>query len=306
MRMSPMRWHPRTFGSIAALAFVSIFALAYANHTWNDDQQSIGLLVGVGMLFLVFAYCLVPLMLRLFFSMQRAVGNADAAPIRWASANEKRITFGFWGLWTLGLVIAVPAMLWDFGVRLPVGKSQGVLSANIGMTLDEVRKRSSLPLGAGNYIKLTGTRQLIGDRVFDFELSGSKLRFLRCRYYWIETAAHDAEHVGSINVGISTESMSLAALKVADDAVRARVDADGWHAGQYYYRTDEQRQLHGGATGSGRGWYWLKGNTIVHLEHKRTDDEQPGEDRTSAGKWIQYLELSPRDEPIFKELDFDL
>jgi hypothetical protein len=300
-----MRWHSRTFGSIAALAFALIFVLAYANHTWNGDQQNLGLLVGVGVLFLVFTYCLAPLMVHLFVSLQRGAGNADAAPIRWASANEKRITFGFWGLWTLGLAIAVPAMLWDYGVRMPVGKSQGVLLANIGMTLDEVRKRSSLPLGAGNYYKLTGTRQLIGDRVFDFELSDSKLRFARCRYYWIETAAHDPEHVGSINIGISTESMSLAALEQADAALRARVEADGWHAGQYYYRTDEQRQWHGGANSSGRGWYWLKGNTILHLEHKRTDEEQPGEDRSSAGKWIQYIELSPRSEPIFKEIEFD-
>jgi hypothetical protein len=300
-----MRWHPRTFGSIAVLALALIFVLAFANHTWNGDRQNVYVLAGVGGLFLVFAYSLVPLMVHLFVRMQRRVGNADVAPIRWAGANEKRVTFGFWGLWTLGLAIALPAMLWDLGLRVPVGESQGVLSANIGMTLDEVRRRSSLPLVAGHYLKLTGTRQLIGDIVFDFEINGSTLRFPRCRYYWIETGAHEDPHVRSINVGISTESTSLPALELADEALRARIDADGWHSGQFYYRTEEQRQLHSGASSSGRGWYWVKGNTILHLEHKRTDDEQPGEDRANAGQWIQYLELSPRDEPIFKELEFE-
>lgn len=300
-----MRWHPRTFGTIAVAALALIFVLAYANHRILGDRQNAWVLAGVGLLFLVIAYCMVPLMVHVFVRLQRAAGNADAAAIRWASAHEKRITFAFWGLWTLGGVIALPAMLWDLGMRMPIGQSQGVLSANIGMTLDQVRERSSLPLGEGNYYRLTGTRQLIAERVFDFALSGSNLRFERCRYYWIETPAHDAEHVGFINVGISMQALSLAELQRADDALRARIDADGWHSGQYYYRTEEQQQLHSGATSSGRGWYWSKGNTVIHLLHKRMDDEQPGEDRTTAGQWIQYLELSPRTKSMFKDLEFD-
>jgi hypothetical protein len=292
-----MRWRPKTFAVISAAAFVSMFALAFANHALNGDQPELPVLIAFGVLFLTFVYALMPLFVHLFVSLQGRVGNAELGPIRWAGANEKRISFGFWGVFTLGLMIAVPAMLLDLGVHWPVGKSTGVLTANVGMSLAEVRARSTLPIGEGS--------KVVGDGVFDFAIAGTPTRFERCRYYWLDTASHDAVHINNLNVGISAEKLSVAQLAKADAELSARLAHDGWHAGQFYYRTEEQQHLHGGETSSGRGVYWLNGGTILHLEHNRMDEEKRGEDPKTAGEWIQYIELWPRSERIFEHVEFD-
>ena len=52
--------------------------------------------------------------------------------------------------------------------------------------------------------------------------------------------------------------------------------------------------LHGGKTSAGEGYYWLKGEALIHLEPKRVDDEQRGEDPRTAGKWMLAVSIGER------------
>ena len=119
------------------------------------------------------------------------------------------------------------------------------------------------------------------------------MRFERCRYYFIVTGDHDDPHIEAISIGVSPETVTRAELIAAHQRVQSELRADGWESGRYEYTTPEQQQLHGGATSSGDGFIWRKGDTLLRLEGKRMDDEQPGEDEATAGAWLQLLELRP-------------
>lgn len=108
-----------------------------------------------------------------------------------------------------------------------------------------------------------------------------------------------------VSIGVSPHKLTRAELVAAHIRVREQLAQDGWSAGQYNYRTLEQQALHGGVTSMGRGAYWRKGDTVLSLLGKRIDEEQPGEDPETAGEWIQTIDLWPRDDSIFKRLEFD-
>jgi len=55
-----------------------------------------------------------------------------------------------------------------------------------------------------------------------------------------------------------------------------------------------RRILHVGAARGAEGKLWLKGDIIVHIEERRLDDPQSGEDPATAGDWIQYVDLWTR------------
>src|SRR5262249_24878739 len=143
-----MGWNAKTFGGLAAAAIAAMIALGFANHALNHDQPSTPLLVAFFGCFLSFVYALVPLMVHAVLGAQRKLGNAEREPVRWASAHEKGISFAFWGLFSAGALIAIPAMLLDLGASLAAGDSAGTLRAGLGMTVDEVRAQSSLPIDA--------------------------------------------------------------------------------------------------------------------------------------------------------------
>src|SRR5262245_24648845 len=127
-----MSWTPKTFGFIAVGSVVLMFLLGYGNHTLNADQKNPYVNAIFFPLLLVFIYSLVPLFIALFVRGQGAVGNADLGPIVWLRDHQKAAAFAFWGIWTLGLLIAMPFMLRDFFDYQPgIGKSQGVLVANV-------------------------------------------------------------------------------------------------------------------------------------------------------------------------------
>jgi hypothetical protein len=194
----------------------------------------------------------------------------------------------------LGIAIALPAMLLDVCPWRPgVGPSEGVLVARIGMTLEEMRERSSLALSKDVDSPLTGSTTVVGRPVFDFEIADTAMRFERCRYYFITTGNHGDRKIEAISIGVSTEKVPLAELQAANARVQRALADDGWRPGWYAYTTPEDQALHGGVTENGRGFHWLKDGTLLHLASKRMDDEQPGEDPATAGEWIQLLELRP-------------
>jgi hypothetical protein len=299
-------------GSFVAMIALSVLGAILQSRGWHPDPEHpdrIGYIVGgvFFALFLLLAFSLVPLMIRLFVAGQGRIGNRERGLIQFLAAHERGAAYAIWALWGAGLAIATPVMLHDlFGVqfRLPVGKSEGVLVADVGMTLDEVRQRSSIQLPEGTLSSLTGDRIVIGSPVFDFEIAGTAIRFERCRYYWIETGEHGDLHVESMNIGVSTNKLTHAELVAANQRVQQLLEQDGWQAGQYNYKTPELQALHGGITSSGHGYFWRKGGTLLHLVGKRMDDETPGEDPETAGEWIQYVELGPSNSSTYSELEF--
>jgi len=285
----------------AVLAMIALSILGYlldSKHVLDDPEVAkiTGPAAGAVFfaLFLLLGFSLVPLLIRLFVVLQTRIGNGELALVQSLRAHESGVAFGIWALFATGLAIAAPAMLRELGgLRAPVGASEGVLVARIGMTIDEVRQRSSLPLPDAVHATLTGTDTLVGSPVFDFEVADSAIRFAQCRYYFLVTRADDDPRIGAISIGVSPETMTRAELVAAHARVQAQLDADGWRRGRYEYTTPEQQALHGGMTSSGDGYFWLKGDTLLQLQGKRMDDPQPGEDEATAGAWIQLLELRP-------------
>jgi hypothetical protein len=305
------------FAGLAAGAFVAILALSALGawldaRGWHGDPElakRLGYAAGSVFfaLFLLLGFSLVPLMIRAFVVLQTRIGNGELAPIQALRAHERGVAYAIWALFGSGLAIATPVMLHDmFGMQfqLPVGKSAGVLVANVGMTLDEVRQRSSIPVLEGTLSELTGDRTVIGSPVFDFEIAGSPIRFARCRYYWMQTGGHGDPHIESINIGVSTQKLTRAELVEAHRSAQTQLVQDGWEAGHYNYKTPEQQALHGGITSSGRGYFWRKGGTLLRLVGKRMDDEAPGEDPETAGEWIQTVELGPANDSTYSNLEF--
>ena len=253
--------------------------------------------------FLTIGFAAVPLMLRLFLAGQRYIGNAGHPLVRMLSEHQALVVGGVWCMFAAGLAIAMPVMLRDefFGPgpriwleTMLAGRTQGVLVANVGMTVEEIRRRSTVPLPEAGPDGLTGSTNLIGEVVFDWEIADTGTRFERCRYYFIVTRPKGDVHVRSINVGVSPRALPRAEHDEAMRRTQERLRADGWASGRYVYRKPEQIALHGGKTSAGEGYYWLKGEALIHLEPKRVDDEQRGEDPRTAGKWILAVSLGER------------
>jgi hypothetical protein len=297
-------------GALAAMVLLSIAGYLIDAKQFVRSPQTLNQLgpyAGVTFfsLFLVMGFALVPLFLRLFVVLQERIGNGELGIVRMLRAHEAGITYGVWAMFLVGALIALPVMLKDlFGFRPAVGRSEGTLVANIGMALDEVRRVSTLKVPEIVSRYQLPNRQLIGEPVFDFEIAGTGMRFERCRYYWIETDGQEPAHIEEMNIGISPVTLSRAELAEAHRRVQQQLQRDGWSAGQINYKTPEQQALHSGMTSSGRGAFWLKGNTFLRLYGKRMDEPKGGEDPESAGEWIQYLQMGPPKGSRFSDVEF--
>jgi hypothetical protein len=255
-------------------------------------------------LFVAFGYSAIPLIVRSVVMLNIEIGTAiRQVPL---VRNERPFIWAGWVLLTLGLVAGLPFAVGGglFGeeaaqamATLLEGSSQGVLTANIGMTGEEMRRRSTLAMSKGIHQTLTGSTIFAGEGVFTFELArelaGTGLRFERSRYYFIETGDHDDPHLVAMSIGIMPRKADWAGLVAAREALRARLRENGWAAGRYVYRTEEMQRLMGGAKTGGEGDYWLKGDTVLRILVKRMDDAKPDEGE-HAGEWLQYLELRGR------------
>ena len=242
-------------------------------------------------LVLGFAFSAVPVMVLLVTGVQGRIGGplAVLATPRW----QRGIVFSLWGLMGLGCVIAIPAAIVlggfdDFGLAVGHGESQGTLVAKPGMSVEDIRRGSTLKVNDGG---LAEPPVLAEGIVFDFVVAGTGIRVPRCRYYFLSTYTHDRKHIQGMSIGASYDKVSRAQLAKDDAALRARLAADGWLAGHEEYRDEEDRQLHGGRERGPEGDLWLKDGTVLNIESKRMDDPVTGEDPASAGEWIQVLSL---------------
>jgi hypothetical protein len=259
-------------------------------------------LVGLGLyvaLFIAFGLSAIPVMVKLVLGAQVRAGNQDVAAIAAALKHQNAIIWSLWGLIGLGTLIAVPAaifggMFGDAPLRALhhalAGPNLGVLAAKPDMSLEELVRQSTIKLDL-RYASaaISGGRE----GVFDFTIPGTTLTFPQARYYYITTYSSDPTRIQAVNIGTSPEKQPLAAIDSADAALRARLAADGWLAGHEVYRDEQDRQLHGGLTEGPEGRQWLKDGIVLSISRNRMDEAQPGEDRTTAGEWIQYIELWP-------------
>jgi hypothetical protein len=156
------------------------------------------------------------------------------------------------------------------------------------MTFADIARRSTLKLDVSHDIASGGA-------VFDFHIPDTGITLKGCRYYFVSTYTHDPKHIEAINVGTLPRKVSRAELEKADAGLRAKLKADGWLAGHEVYRTEEDQQLHGGATRGPEGTMWLKNGIVFDIGARRMDDPKDGEDKTTAGEWIQTIDLWAHD-----------
>ena len=250
-------------------------------------------------LFIAFGLSTIPVIVKLVLSAQVGAGNQDVAAVAAALRHQNTIIWSLWGLIIAGSLIAVPAAIIGgmFGDapgralnRALAGPSLGVLAARPDMTLDEMVAKSTIKLDL-RYAStaISGGR----DGTFDFTIPGTTLTFPGARYYYITTYSADPTRIEAVNIGTSAEKQSLAAIDALDAALRVRLAADGWLAGHEAYRTEEDRQLHGGLAEGPEGRHWLRDGVVLDISRNRMDEARADEDRSVAGEWIQYIELWP-------------
>ncbi len=140
--------------SVCALAAIIVpgAGLQYAaGKGWIRQTPSLetGYKIYVLAMFCVMSFSAIGAMVGLFVHLQLKIGNQDHAMIRMLRDHQTGFILGFWGFLFLGLAVAAPAILHDMlGIRPGIGISQGVLRADIGMTIDEVAKASTLKIAA--------------------------------------------------------------------------------------------------------------------------------------------------------------
>jgi hypothetical protein len=102
------------------------------------------------------------------------------------------------------------------GLEMPIGSSKGELVADIGMTVEEVKHRSTLKLKDPRVMG-DGSRMGVEEAVFDYRIGNSAVRFPQSRYYWLETGKGDP-HIIVLSIGIAPRKM----LKPETRSVPAR------------------------------------------------------------------------------------
>ncbi len=264
--------------AMVGFAVVGFFVLAIVGHFLQTrgivrDAAAVGriTLPFLMILFVMFGCALIGLMFHVFIIGQGKIGNADVGPVAFARRSETGITIGIWAFLLLGTAIAYPAMKKDMlGPQTPaVPTSKGILHADIGMTMDEVRGTSTLELAKSIPSALTHSTQTVGDVVFDFDIGGA--RFEQCRYYFITTGSNNDPHINSINVGISPFKKPHPECDAEQAIVIGKLAAAGW------VRDRDER-------------HWIKSGTRITLLSRRMDDAKP-EEAADAGEFILVMEI---------------
>jgi len=142
---------------------------------------------------------------------------------------------------------------------MPIGRSGGVLVADIGMTFDEVKRRSTMkvkePRRMGDGTQLDGSRRWcsIPDRRLGIHFPDS-------RYYWLATRKEDPRaHHRDQHWDHPAKDVEACSRCVPASAA-GQLLADGWMPGHYLAQVREYDHLYGaGAIRRATAAYWLKG-----------------------------------------------
>jgi hypothetical protein len=277
-----------------ALIFVSGLARQVALRAGFEQKTAdLATQCAVIALFFVFALACIGLALHVFVLLQLRAGNGAAPIIRLLSDHETGLTFALWGLLGSGMLVALPFILHDMvGLQPPIGRSRGVLVADIGMIFEEVKQRSTLKLKEPRAMA-DGTYLDVQTVVFDYRIGDSGMHFPQSRYYWLATRKTDPQHIAEINIGITPRKLPKPYLEAFQHGLQAQLLADGWMPGHRIADSEETIRLWAGSRTSGDGRYWLRGNTLLIFETNRMDEEKRDEPPGSGG-YILYVDLRPK------------
>jgi len=289
----------------AASSFVLIFVMGLLRQVLlrsGMDQRTADTFTQLGVLalFFVFAFSCIGLMIHVFVVLQVKAGNSAAPMVRFMATHETGVTIGFWCFLGLGLVIALPFALHDMvglDFKMPVGRSKGVLVADIGMTLAEVRSQSTIKIKENVSYNVDGSTRLVEEKVFDYKVGTSAVHFPQSRYYWIETGKKNDPKIVSLNIGITPNKMPMPQLKEFQHRLQSELSNDGWIPGHYVAESEETVRMWGGKRTTGDGRYWLRGDTVLIFETNRMD-EQKRDEPPESGEFILYLDLRPKKDQI--------
>src|SRR5579862_3256129 len=185
--MPSLRVSAVVFGAfLVTMIGLAMIGNAIAPHVASPERFRLPSLIVFFVLFIGTGFSAIPVMVHIVLGGLPG-GLGATHPVR------RLGTITLWGIWALcaaGLIVALPAAIADgfFGsgparevTRRLEGPSRGTLVANVGMTLDEIKKRSSLPVTERAWYG--GTREIIGDPIFDFHLASTTLTFARAHFY---------------------------------------------------------------------------------------------------------------------------
>jgi hypothetical protein len=281
--------------AVAAISFVLIFVAGVIGNfavSAGGDPKTVDSSVkaAILVLFCFFGFSCIGLMLHVFIVLQSGIGNQHVPMIRFLTVHEKGVTFAIWGFLGIGTMVAMPVALREVGFQIPL-RSEGVLVADIGMTIDQVKEKSTIKMRDPRKMG-DGSRLGVKTMVFEFRVGDSTVRFPGSRYYWLATPPHDP-HLTDINIGISPRKMAKPELDAFQHAAQAQLLAAGWMPGHYVAKSEETVRLWGGKRTTEDGRYWLRANTLLSFERKRMDEEKRDEP-PGAGEYIVDIHLEPK------------
>lgn len=286
----------KTDAIVLAAAILALAALAGVGKALQDSgvvRQS----AAVGntfraaaiLLFLVIGFAAIPLMVHAVIGAQVAFGNGDRAIVRLARESEFKIIAAMWSLIGLGTVVALPAMLLQMSKEraAEAPASQGTLSVNVGVAIDQAIAQSTLRIGRPQRLERDGSLLAGGEAVFDLLIAGTGVRVEGCRAYWVQTGpgGGNVEHV-TINATAPTGGAG-----VADEAGRIRggLAADGWERGRSR-RVSYRPAGAAPADALTDGEYWAKGDTLLVMSSRPVG----GDAAQSEEQLVLTVELAPR------------
>jgi hypothetical protein len=283
----------------AASSFALIFVMGLLRQVLlhlGMEQKAVDTFTQIGVLalFFIFGFSCIGLLIHVFVVLQTKAGNSAAPMVRFMATHETGVTIGFWCFLGLGLVIALPFALQDMiGFKMPIGGSKGVLVADIGMTIAEVRKSSTVKIKDDVSADRDGSTRIVEQKVFDYKVGTSAVHFPESRYYWIETGKKNDPKIVALNIGITPRKMPMPELKVFQHRLQTDLFNDGWIPGHYVAQTEETVHRWSGERTTGDGRFWLRGDTVLIFETNRMD-EQKRDEPPGSGEYILYLDLRPK------------
>ncbi|HYL74013.1 MAG TPA: hypothetical protein VEU96_07385 [Bryobacteraceae bacterium] len=302
----------KTLPKLEAIAAVGSFALIFVAGLVGRmairagmDEKTAGVLTrcGILLLFFIFGFSCIGLMIHVFIVLQTRIGNAAVPMVRFMADHETGVTVAAWSFLGLGTIIALPFMLQDMvGLKMPLGRSRGVLVADIGMTIDEARTRSTLKFDEPRHMG-DGSWLGVRDLVFDFQIANSAVQFPQSRYYWMETDKND-RHIKVLNIGITPRKMPMPELLAFQHKLQTALFADGWMPGHYVAGSEETVRMWGGKRTIEDGRFWARGNTLLIFEKNRMDEEKRDEP-PGSGEYILYIHMKPKSDEKNKRLVFE-
>ncbi|MFO1518914.1 MAG: hypothetical protein U1F57_04515 [bacterium] len=172
---------------------------------------------------------------------------------------------------------------------LLAGASKGTLVASPGMSIEEIRRRSTFPL-AKDYRSGNEVFTVLSDSIaFDFELAGTGLKWPRCRFYNLQRYGEAPIHYVQIQV---SKNISWAEAKRQLQETGEKLKRDGWTPSVVDGKNAEERlteALQGPAPGYQVGFLWTKGDISLNFDARRFPYAVNGEKADEGEPYEQEL-----------------